>query len=77
MVHLDAAADHVELPKVSVEEAPANALEQLDSFVPPSWSVLVSDCSSVESEAAPSTCRTSGGPQLKTGSEPTHGKIIP
>ncbi|CAL1129331.1 unnamed protein product [Cladocopium goreaui] len=63
LVHLDAAADHVELRKVSLEEAPANALEQLDSFVPPSWSVLVSDCSSVESEAAPSTCRTSGEQQ--------------
>ncbi|CAK9086427.1 unnamed protein product, partial [Durusdinium trenchii] len=51
LVHLDAAADHVELRKVSLEEAPPKALEELDSFTPPSWSILVSDCSSVESEA--------------------------
>ena len=66
----------MELRKVSLEEAPGKALEQLDSFVPPSWSILVSDCSSVESEAAPST-RTSRGPQSKTDSERVHGRIIP
>lgn len=51
LVHLDAAGDHVELCKISLEEAPSNAVEELDSFTPPSWSILVSDCSSSESEA--------------------------
>ena len=46
LAHLDAAGDHVELGKVPLEEAPGNALEELNSFTPPSWCILVSDCSS-------------------------------
>ncbi|CAE7932967.1 unnamed protein product [Symbiodinium necroappetens] len=49
LLHMDAAGDHVELRHVPLQEAPAEALAALESFSPPSWQIVVSDCSDCSS----------------------------
>ncbi|CAE7367462.1 unnamed protein product [Symbiodinium sp. KB8] len=49
LLHMDAAGDHVELRHVPLQEAPADALAALESFSPPSWQIVVSDCSDCSS----------------------------
>lgn len=51
IAHLDAAGDHVELRKLPLQEAPSQAMAELTSYSPPSWALLVSDCSLSESES--------------------------
>ena len=46
---MDAAGDHVELRHLLLQEAPADAIAELESFSPPSWQTLVSDCSDCSS----------------------------
>eukprot|EP00933_Yihiella_yeosuensis_P033651 TRINITY_DN27305_c0_g1_i1.p1 TRINITY_DN27305_c0_g1~~TRINITY_DN27305_c0_g1_i1.p1 ORF type:complete len:913 (-),score=211.69 TRINITY_DN27305_c0_g1_i1:175-2913(-) len=52
LAHLDAADDLVELRKIPLEEAPSEAVEALDAFVPPSWGASLSDCSTDTSTAS-------------------------
>ncbi|CAE7350664.1 unnamed protein product [Symbiodinium sp. CCMP2456] len=49
LLHMDAAGDHVNLRHVPLQEAPADALAALESFSPPSWQTVVSDCSDCSS----------------------------